>query len=173
MNQEAHILLFPAQIACGSLRVQYWRRHCHARHWHAAGRTLKRSPFGNLQITQCKQHDLLRAVLGPPMVTHPCATGRTFGLTQWGLGIGPHAALHLPRLAYQAGQKRAPIQRIAPRRVWQVASCNKRNVHHGLALDGCSACLEVHVRGAARALQNWSDSKARISYVRTSFMWWA
>ena len=53
-------------------------------------------------------------------------------------------------LAYQAGQKRAPIQRIAPRRVWQVASGNKRNVHHGFALDGCSACLELHVHGAAR-----------------------
>ena len=150
MNQGAHFLLFPAQIACGLLRVHSWPRHCHARHWHAVGRTLKRSPFGNLQITQCKQHDLLRTVLGPPLVTHPCATERTFGLTQRGFCIGPHAALHLPHLAYQAGQKRAPIQRIAPRRVWQVASGNKRNVHHGLALDGCSACLELHVHEAAR-----------------------
>lgn len=88
---------------------------------------------------------------GPPLVTHPCATERAFSLAQHGFSIGPRAALHLPHLAYQAGQKRAPIQRIAPRRVWQGASGNKRNAHHGLALDGCSAYLELHVHKAARA----------------------
>jgi len=152
MNQEDHFQPFSGQIALGLLRFQCGRWHAPALHLHASRRHLKRSPFGNPQIAQCKQHDALRRVLGQPVVTHAGASEWAFNETERGVSIGTHAELYRLRHAPQAGLKRALIQRIALARTrGRVLAVTSVMAHQGAQLGGRNTCVPTQELRPAHA----------------------
>ena len=134
-------------------------------------RPLRRAPSGHPQIAQAKQRDPVRGVLGQPFVAQRVASEPMRDDPTRVFNLGAHAGLHLPPASCT---KRSPYPApLACMQAWPRASFNKQKGHHGGELGARHTFIATQcAKTLTRTLQNWSDSKAHISYVRTRLMRW-